>query len=49
MSIEGKQLLTKELNADQLKLDLSSIKSKGVYFLKIETPKGTVTKKLIKA
>ncbi|WP_298511351.1 T9SS type A sorting domain-containing protein [uncultured Kordia sp.] len=48
-SIDGKQLLTKELKAEQMQLDLSNIKSKGIYFLKIETPKGTITKKIIKA
>ncbi|WP_298511353.1 T9SS type A sorting domain-containing protein [uncultured Kordia sp.] len=48
-SIDGKQLLTQELKAEQMQLDLSNIKSKGIYFLKIETPKGTITKKIIKA
>ena len=47
-SIDGKQLLSQEFITSQMKLDMSSIKSKGIYFLKIETPSGTLTKKIVK-
>ncbi|WP_420572721.1 T9SS type A sorting domain-containing protein [Kordia sp.] len=48
-SIQGRQLLQGDFSSKQLQLDLSSIKSKGVYFLKIQTSKGILTKKVIKA
>lgn len=47
-SIDGRQLLTQELTGAQVQLDISNIRSKGVYFLKIETPSGSLTKKIIK-
>ncbi|WP_430412639.1 T9SS type A sorting domain-containing protein [Kordia sp.] len=47
-SIDGKQLLSQDIKTDQMQLDMSSITSKGIYFLKIETPKGTLTKKIVK-
>ena len=47
-SIDGKQLLSQEFTTSQMQLDMSSIKSKGIYFLKIETPSGTLTKKIVK-
>lgn len=48
-SIDGRQLLSQELTGAQMQLDLSSIQSKGVYFLRIETSSGTLTKKIIKS
>jgi hypothetical protein len=48
-SVDGKKLLTQELTSAQLQLDLSKIKSKGIYFLKIETASGTLTKKIVKS
>ncbi|AXG70532.1 hypothetical protein KORDIASMS9_02772 [Kordia sp. SMS9] len=47
-SIDGRKLLTKDIQAEQMQLDVSSIKSKGIYFLKIETPQGTLIKKIVK-
>jgi hypothetical protein len=49
MSIDGRKLLTRDINTEQIQLDVSTIKSKGIYFLKIETPQGTLTKKVVKA
>lgn len=48
-SIDGRTLLTQELIGTQMQLDISNIKSKGIYFLKIETSKGTLTKKIVKS
>ena len=48
ISLQGQQILQGDFSSKQIQLDLSSIKSKGIYFLKIETPKGTLTKKIIK-
>ncbi|MFK7749568.1 MAG: T9SS type A sorting domain-containing protein [Kordia sp.] len=47
-SIDGRKLLTQDINTEQMQLDVSTIKSKGIYFLKIETPQGTLTKKIVK-
>lgn len=49
MSIDGRKLFTRDINTEQMQLDVSTIKSKGIYFLKIETPQGTLTKKIVKA
>lgn len=48
-SIDGKQLLSQELTSAQMQLDVSKIKSQGVYFLKIETASGIVTKRIVKS
>jgi len=44
--INGKELLSLQTTANQYKLDLSD-QPKGVYFLKLQTPEGSVVKKLI--
>jgi hypothetical protein len=49
ISIDGKQLLSQNITTSQMQLDVSKIKSKGVYFLKIETPLGTLIKKIVKS
>jgi len=48
-SIDGKQLLSKELTSAQMQLDVSKIKNKGIYFLKIVTTSGMLTKKIVKS
>ncbi len=45
--ITGKLLLNKKLNAASLHLDVSSLAA-GLYFLVLETPKGTAVKKFVK-
>jgi len=47
-SIDGKQLMVKEFNTAEIQLDMSKIKSKGIYFLTIETAQGILTKKIVK-
>ncbi|MBC8753877.1 T9SS type A sorting domain-containing protein [Kordia sp. YSTF-M3] len=48
-SIHGQELINTSFSStNQLKIDASSIKSKGVYFLKIETASGALTKKIVK-
>ncbi|WP_298511361.1 T9SS type A sorting domain-containing protein [uncultured Kordia sp.] len=47
-SLQGQQILQGDFSSKQIQLDVSKIKTKGVYFLKVETAKGTITKKIIK-
>lgn len=47
-SIHGQKLIQHSFSSKQLKIDASSLKSKGIYFLKIETTLGTLTKKIVK-
>ncbi|WP_298423725.1 T9SS type A sorting domain-containing protein [uncultured Kordia sp.] len=47
-SVNGKRVLFQNIKTAQLELDISKIKTKGMYFLKIKTAKGTLTKKIIK-
>lgn len=49
LSIQGQQLLQGDFKSKQQQIDTSSLKGKGIYFLKIETPQGTLTKKIVKA
>ncbi|WP_046759120.1 T9SS type A sorting domain-containing protein [Kordia jejudonensis] len=48
-SIDGKQLFSKNINTDKMQIDMSNIQAKGMYFLQITTPKGTLTKKIVKS
>jgi len=43
----GKKIKTQKITLNQKKLDVSSL-NKGVYLVKLNTSKGSVTKKLIK-
>lgn len=45
--ITGKLLLNKIINAGSFQLDVSSLAA-GLYFLVLETPKGTAVKKFVK-
>jgi hypothetical protein len=45
--ITGKLLLNKEINAGSFQLDVSSLAA-GLYFLVLDTPKGTAVKKFVK-
>lgn len=47
LDITGKLLLKIEVNAESFQLDVSSLAA-GLYFLVLETPKGTAVKKFVK-